>query len=117
MSRRLGHLRDNKQRLLEILADNFLVSQNVIEQVGIGLAFAHCETFIEVVRGNDSREGQDERKTVGATQFAGVHFLALQHIDRNTETGWGNAWVIRNRDAVEVRVERQRFLPELKILA
>lgn len=46
--------------LLEVLADNLSVAQDVIEQVGIGLAFAHRQAFIEVLGGDDRRQGQDE---------------------------------------------------------
>jgi len=41
--KRLSHV-----RLLEVRAD-FLVRQNIVQQVGIWLAFAHRQTFIEVV--------------------------------------------------------------------
>ena len=53
--KRLSHV-----LLLEVLADNFLVGQDVIEQERIGLTFAHRQTFIQIVRSNDSRQRQDE---------------------------------------------------------
>ena len=42
--------------LLEIGIDNFLVCQDVIEQVSIGLAFAHLQTIGQVFAGDNSRQ-------------------------------------------------------------
>ena len=56
----MGRKRLSHVLLLEVRTDNFLVRQDGVKQVGIGLAFAHRQTFIEVLRGDDGSHRQNK---------------------------------------------------------
>jgi hypothetical protein len=71
-----GRKRPSHEVLFEILLD-FCVGHDVVEQVSIGLAIAHRQTFVQVVGGDNRSQRDDKRQTVRAAQFGGINLLAL----------------------------------------
>ncbi len=40
--------------LFEIVVDDLIIGQDIIEQISIGLTLVNCQTFLEIIRCNDS---------------------------------------------------------------
>ena len=91
--------------LYKVSAQDFFFGHDVVEQVGIRLAFAHRQSFIQVILGDDrTASGRTKDRPLAPPSLVVVNFLALQHVDCNAQTGRGYTRVIGYRDGFEIRV-------------
>src|SRR6476469_8911448 len=97
---------------------NILVRHDAVEEVGSRLAVALFRVNVrEVVLGHGNGYGKNKGKAVCAAQLCLVHFLALQHVNRNAQSRRSNTRRIGYGYALEGGVHFESIRPLSQSLA